>query len=124
MAEHNVQTSVGRGRGRAGLYLASRNAAIITRMAGKRQGIGAGSGERAPLGMAAAPVALHRLTERTDSGATLPKTAPGTQTAIRNSARALAVLPISSRGLMKKSGRLAVVAAVVATQAAVSVMAA
>jgi len=90
MAEHNVQTSVDRGR--AGLYLATRNAAIITRMGAKRQGIGAGSGERAPLGMAARPVALHRLTERTDSGATLPKTAPGTQTAIRNSARALAVL--------------------------------
>jgi hypothetical protein len=35
-----------------------------------------------------------------------------------------ASLPILSRGLMSKSGRLAVVAAVVATLAAVSVMAA
>jgi hypothetical protein len=42
--------------------------------------------------MAAAPVALHRLTERADSGATLPKTTQGTQTAIRTSARALTVL--------------------------------
>ena len=51
-------------RGRAGLYLAGRNAALIGHRAAVRQGIGAGSGERAPLGIAARPVALHRLSER------------------------------------------------------------
>lgn len=95
-------------RGRAGLYLAGRNAAIIGGMAAKRQRIGAGDGERAPGGMGAGAVSLSCLSDavpgtevivRRPSGDRLQVvagvvqvTTPGARTAVRNVARILAVL--------------------------------
>lgn len=82
-------------RGRAGLYLAGRNAAIIRTAAARRQRAGAGLGERSPLGMAARPVALERVMERGRGGGAGAMTLPGHKTAVRAPARALAVLPVN-----------------------------
>lgn len=82
----------GADRGRAGLYLAGRNATIIAGMAARRQRIGTGGGDRAALGIAARPVALQQVTARDKAGRLVPMTPAGQQTAVRSVARALAVL--------------------------------
>lgn len=78
-------------RAAAEAYLAGCNLRLISAAAQRRQRH-YGAGERAPAGIARAPVKLQELTQRLRGGKVEPVTTPGTRTAVTQRPRVLAAL--------------------------------